>query len=125
MGRRLIFPLLAAAALLAACAVKPPAPEPEFASKYGNACLPEAASMAQSLRQHGITARVLGIYTPEWGHAVTTYLYPPGKNQLWAWDSTWKSLRLRAWADDATSTARAWLANTHPGTPLKRAEFLE
>jgi hypothetical protein len=118
--------LLAAALLtLAACAVKPPAPEPEFAAKYGNDCLPEAAVMAQSLRKHGISARVLGIYTAQWGHAVCTYLYPPGQNQLWAWDSYWKSLRLRAWTSDADSIAQNWLAHTHPGTPLRRAEFLE
>jgi hypothetical protein len=119
------LPLLAASLLLAACATKPPAPEPEFAARYGNACLPEAASMAQSLRAHSISARVLGIYTAQWGHAVTVYFYPPGQNKMWAWDSYWKSLRVRAWADDADSTARAWLASTHPGTPLRRAEFLE
>jgi hypothetical protein len=119
------LPLLAASLLLAACATRPPAPEPEFAMRYGNACLPEAASMAQSLRAHGITARVLGIYTPSWGHAVTVYFYPPGKNKMWAWDSYWKSLRVRAWADDADSVARNWLTHTHPGTPLTRAEFLE
>jgi hypothetical protein len=44
---------------------------------------------------------------------------------MWAWDSYWKSRRVRAWADDADSTARAWLTHTHPGTPLTRAEFLE
>jgi hypothetical protein len=120
-----LLPLLALLLLLAACAVKPPAPEPEFASKYGNACLPEAASMAQSLRAHGISAKVLGIYTPSWGHAVCVYFYPPGANKMWAWDSYWKSLRVRAWADDATSVATNWLAQTHFGTPLKRAEFLD
>ena len=121
-----LLPILAACLLLlAACATRPPAPEPEFAMRYGNACLPEAIAMAQSLRAHGITAKVLGIYTPKWGHAVCVYMYPPGKNQLWAWDSYWKSLRVRAWADDADSTARAWLTHTHPGTPLTRAEFLD
>lgn len=118
------LPILAACLCLAACAL-PPAPEPEFAGRYGNACLPEAIAMSQSLKKHGIESRVLGIYTPQWGHAVCTYLYPPGKNQLWAWDSHWKSLRLRAWANDPDSLARAWLAATHPGTPLKHAQFLD
>jgi hypothetical protein len=55
------LPILAACLLLlAACAVTPPAPEPEFAMRYGNACLPEAIAMAQSLRAHQITAKVLG-----------------------------------------------------------------
>ena len=112
------------ALLLAACAL-PPAPEPEFAGVYRNACLPEAIAMAQSLKKHGIESRVLGIYTPQWGHAVCTYLYPPGQNRLWAWDSTWKSLRLRAWTNDADSIARNWLAATHPGTPLRTARFLD
>ena len=112
------------ALLLAACAL-PPAPEPEFAGRYGNACLPEAIAMSQSLKRHGIESRVLGIYTPTWGHAVCTYLYPPGQNRLWAWDSTWKSLRLRAWTNDADSIARNWLAATHPGTPLRNAQFLD
>jgi len=111
--------------LLTACATNPPAPEPEFAAKYGNACLPEAIVMAQSLRKYNIRARVLGIYTQDWGHAVCVYLYPPGENKLWAWDSHWKSLRVRAWTDDPESIARNWLANTHFGTPLKRAEFLD
>ena len=118
-----LLPLLAAL-LLAACAL-PPAPEPEFAGKFGNACLPEAIAMSQSLKKHGIESRVLGIYTPTWGHAVATYLYPPGQNKLWAWDSHWKSLRVRAWTDDADSIARTWLATTHPGTPLKTAQFLD
>ena len=118
-----LLPILAAL-LLAACAL-PPAPEPEFAGRYGNACLPEAIAMSQSLKRHGIESRVLGIYTPTWGHAVCTYLYPPGANKLWAWDSTWKSIRLRAWTDDADSIARNWLASTHPGTPLKTAQFLD
>ena len=118
-----LLPFLACL-LLAACAL-PPAPEPEFAGRYGNACLPEAIAMSQSLRKHGIESRVLGIYTAEWGHAVCTYLYPPGKNQLWAWDSTWKSLRLRAWTNDADSIARTWLSATHPGTPRKHAQFLD
>ena len=111
--------------LLTACATNPPAPEPEFAAKYGNACLPEAIVMAQSLRKYNIHARVLGIYTQDWGHAVCVYLYPPGENKLWAWDSHWKSLRVRAWTDDPESIARNWLASTHFGTPLKRAEFLD
>lgn len=118
-----LLPFLACL-LLAACAL-PPAPEPEFAGRYGNACLPEAIVMAQSLKRHGIESRVLGIYTPSWGHAVCTYLYPPGQNQLWAWDSHWKSLRIRAWTDDPASIARNWLASTHPGTPLARAEFIQ
>jgi hypothetical protein len=122
MGSRYLT--LLAALCLAACAL-PPAPEPEFAGRYGNACLPEAIAMSQSLKKHGIESRVLGIYTDKWGHAVCTYLYPPGKNQLWAWDSYWKSLRLRAWTSDADSIARAWLMSTHPGTPLNHAQFLD
>lgn len=122
MGSRYLT--LLACLLLAACA-HPPAPEPEFAGVYRNACLPEAIAMAQSLKRHGIEARVLGIYTEKWGHAVTTYLYPPGANKLWAWDATWKSLRVRAWTSGSDSIARNWLSHTHPGTTLKHAQFLD
>lgn len=116
---------LASLLILAGCATTPPAPEPAFSDRYRNACLPAAAAMAQSLRGHGITARVLCIETPAFAHAVTVYLYPPGANRLWAWDEKWKSLRLRAFADDPRGIALAWLRITHPGKQLLAADFLE
>jgi hypothetical protein len=81
--------------------------------------------MAQGLREKGIQARVLRIQTPKWGHAICSYLYPPGKNTLWGWDSHWKSNRLRAWSDDPDSIAREWIRVTLSDQPLTAAQFLD
>ena len=112
--------------IFAGCATRPPAAESPVSGLYRNACLPEAAMMAQGLREKGIPAKVLAIKTPQWGHALCIYTYPPGKNQLWAWDQNWKSLRLRAFFSDAPGIARAWLIATNRGsTSITSAEFLE
>lgn len=117
--------LLLVALLLAGCVTTPPAPVPGIATKYSNACLPEAIQMAQSLKEHGIQAKVLRIETTTWGHAVAAYLYPTGANQLWVWDSYWGSLRVRSYWHDATGTARAWLAATRHNQSLVRADWVE
>lgn len=102
-----------------------PVKEPEVAGQFKNACLPEAIIMTKALKESGVEARVLAIYTPKIGHAICVYLYPPGKNQLWGWDSHWKSLRLRAYTNDPESVAKAWLRWTNPGEPLTRALYIE
>lgn len=102
-----------------------PVKEHEVSGQFKNACLPEAIIMTKALKESGIDARVLAIYTPKLGHAICVYLYPPGKNQLWGWDSYWKSLRLRAYTDNPEGVARAWLRWTNPGEPLNRAEYIE
>jgi hypothetical protein len=102
-----------------------PVKEPEIAGKYKNACLPEAIMMRNALKKSGVEARVLAIYTPKLGHAICVYLYPPGKNQLWGWDSYWKSLRLRAYTDDPEGVAKAWLRWASPTDTLTRAEYIE
>jgi hypothetical protein len=75
-----------------------------------NACLPTAIAMAEGLKRQGIQARVVRYsYQPEGrqvGHAITAYLYPPGKNQLYTYDYE-GSWRTRAYFDDATSIAQA------------------
>lgn len=81
--------------------------------------------MAQGLCQAGIQAKVLLITTPGWKHAVCVYLYPSGENRLWAWDSTWKSLQLRAWWNDPADCAREWIAAVNQRDPVMAAEFLE
>jgi hypothetical protein len=123
-GLKLIL-ALAAVVALSSCVTKPPAPVPGIATKYSNACLPEAITMAQSLKDHGIQAKVLRIETSKFGHAVAAYLYPSGANQLWLWDSYWGSLRVRAYWTDAAGTARAWLYSTKHSTPLVRADWIE
>lgn len=104
---------------LAACSSLP---DPSTGRK--NACLPEAVMMAEALKSKGITARVLFIETPKFSHAICTFLYEPGSNKLWGWDSVWKSLRLRAYTDDPEGQAKAWLRKVHPDKPLIKAEFL-
>jgi hypothetical protein len=81
--------------------------------------------MAQGLREKGIPAKVLAIRTADWAHALCIYTYPPGKNQLWAWDERWKSLRLRAFFDNPQQIARAWMSATAHAEIITSAEFLE
>jgi len=108
MGRRLIFPLLAAAALLAACATEPRNAE-QWMARERNACLPTAIAMSQGLKRQGITAKVVRYSYHRGdrpvGHAITAYLYPPGTNTLYTydWEGSW---RTRAYFDDAASIAR-------------------
>ena len=107
---------------LVGCSTNPPFLA--WSSNEKNACLPEAAVMVQGLCKAEIQAKVLIITTPEFRHAVAVYLYPPGSNQMWAWDANWKSLRLRAYWTDADQCARAWLTTTAHFIPLTSAEFL-
>jgi hypothetical protein len=120
MGRRLIFPLLAAAALLAGCA--PRNPESWMAFEK-NACLPTAIAMQRGLERQGIQARVVVYNYPDaetkrlTGHAITAYLFPPGQNQMWTYDYL-GSYRTRAYWDDAYGIAQA--AENARGRPQNR-----
>lgn len=120
--------IILAALLLSACAHHHPPAEaaPSWAGLQRKACLPEAIAMRQRLTERGIQARVLTYYTPSRGHAICAYLYPPGANQLWAWDSAYGSIRIRAWWADPYSIARTWLLHVERSTEtLTRAEFLD
>jgi hypothetical protein len=120
MGRRLIFPLLAAAALLAACA--PRNPESWMAFEK-NACLPTAIAMQRGLERQGISAKVVTYSYPDaetkrlTGHAITAYLFPQGHNQLWTYDFM-GSYRTRAWFTDAHGIAQQ--AENLRGRPQNR-----
>lgn len=112
--------------MVAGCA-SAPVGEPEFAGRFGNACVPEAIAMVEGLRGKGIEARVVifRASTQASGHAVATYMWPKGQNQLWAWDSTWGSIRLRAWWGEPENIARAWMrATTGKLWIIERAEEL-
>ena len=111
--------------LFAGCASTPPTGVPAWAGTYRKACLPEAIAVAQGLRQSGIQAKVLAIHTEKWGHAVCAYLYPPGKNRLWVWDSQWQSIPLRAWWGDPMSVSRAWMNWRYDTIPVTNAYFHE
>ena len=120
MGRRLIFPLLAAAALLAACA--PRNPESWMAFEK-NACLPTAIAMQRGLERQGISAKVVTYNYPDpetkrlTGHAITAYLFPQGQNQMWTYDFM-GSYRTRAFWHDAHGIAQQ--AETLRGRPQNR-----
>jgi len=117
------FTLLFFCFLLFGCVTHPPLIDNKLQFKYGNDCLPQAIIMTQSLKEKGIEANVLTIYTDKWGHAICVYMYPLGQNKLWAWDRFWKSMRLRAWKDDPDSIAREWLRLTLSEDKLKYAVF--
>ena len=109
---------------LAGCTSNPPVNQPEFVGKYKNACLPEAIAMTQALKQSGIQAKVLIVNTPKFSHALTCYLYPTGQNNLWVWDSYWKSMNLRAFWFSSDSVAKEWLKWCAPDATLTGSQFL-
>jgi hypothetical protein len=113
---------------LAACTSTPKNPEREV-ERQVNACLPAAITMREGLTRSGVWSEVLVVHWKEnqkpRGHAYAIYLYPPGKNQLWAYDRDWGSTRVRALRDDPRAVA--WDANTtrnHHG-PITSAEYLK
>lgn len=101
--------LLVMAVCLSACT--PTNPE-AWMEREVNACLPTAIAFRQGLRRQDIWAEVFTYNYYEsnrpHGHAMTAYLYPPGKNQLWSYDSE-GSLRVRAYTNDVAGIA----SNSH------------
>lgn len=85
--------------------------------------------MVTGLKGQDIAAQVV-VYTygpntaKPYGHAVASYLYPPGANQLWVWDSTWGSARVRAFWDDAMGIATGW-GNRTGMLPVHQAEIIK
>jgi len=77
---------------LIACETTPTNPE-FWMEREVNACLPTAIIFKQSLKKYGVWSEV---FRYSWkdsqtgkikGHAMVAYLYPPGKNQLFTYDS--------------------------------------
>lgn len=95
----------------------------EVIGDYENACLPEAAIMAQALRRNGIKARVLIIGGEGWSHAVTAYQYPPNEGRIWCWDSDEQSVPVSARWTSSEILARAWMRACHRRERLVRARF--
>jgi hypothetical protein len=84
--------------------------------------------MREGLQRSGVWSEVLVVYwtdTKPRGHAYAIYLYPPGKNQLWAYDRDWGSTRVRTLKDDPRAVA--WAANTSRNLhgPITSAEYLQ
>lgn len=126
MNRLLIIVLALA---LTACASTPKNPEAAV-EKEKNACLPAAITMREGLQRHDVWSEVLVV---EWtepagkkrGHAYAVYLYPPAKNQLWAYDRDWGSTRVRAYKDDSRAVAAAANMSRNIYGPITRAEYLK
>jgi len=93
-----------------------------------NACLPTAIAMQAGLKRQGIESRVVRYaYRRQGavvGHAVTAYLFPPGKNQLWVYDFQ-GSTRARAYFSDALGIASQAEIARGRNRSIIQAEFLD
>jgi hypothetical protein len=114
---------------LASCANTPSNPESWMELKK-NACLPTAIAFREGLRKYDVWSEVI-VYS--WydakekrlkGHAITAYMYPPGKNQLWTYDF-WGSYRVRAYKDDPVDIAQKATNARHEDRYVTSAEFLK
>ena len=112
---------------LAGCTSTPRNPE-AWMEREINACLPTAIAFREGLRKYNVWSEVL---VARWwdgkrsrGHAYTVYLYPPGKNQLWTYDS-WGSYRSRAYTNNPLMVAQT--ANLQRNLSIDRltAEYLK
>ena len=113
--------LLAVATALSACT--PTNPE-RWMEREVNACLPTAIAFRQGLNRQGVWADVFSyryrdpVENRLKGHAMVAYMYPPGANKLYSYDSM-GSWRVRAYKDDVTTIAReansirGWGTNTY------------
>ena len=92
------------------CANVPNNPESWMEMKK-NACLPTAIAFREGLKKYDIWSEVIIYHWYEQrrrkinGHAITVYMYPKGKNQLWSYDN-WGSYKIRAYKDDPVDIAQ-------------------
>jgi len=102
--------LILLSALLISCQTTPTNPE-FWIEKEINACLPTAIIFKQSLNKYGVWSEVFRYSWKDFktgkikGHAMVAYLYPPGKNQLFTYDSE-GSWRTYAYTNDVKSIAQ-------------------
>lgn len=102
--------LIFLSAFLIACQTTPTNPE-FWMEKEINACLPTAIIFKQSLNKYGVWSEVFRYSWKDFetgrirGHAMVAYLYPPGKNQLFTYDSE-GSWRTYAYTNDVRGIAQ-------------------
>jgi hypothetical protein len=120
---------LAAVAVLflAACASTPKNPE-AWMEREINACLPTAIAFREGLRKYNVWSEVL---VARWmdgdrprGHAYTAYLYPPGQNQLWTYDS-WGSYPSRAYTNNPWQVAMTANLQRNQSIKALTAQYLK
>lgn len=112
--------------LLAGCTT-PQNPEQWMEAEI-NACLPTAIAFRQGLQRQGVWAEVFRYNFKDSngkqrGHAMTAYLYPSGKNQLYTYDS-WGSYRTRAYTNNVELLAREAHRLRHLSTNTFLAEWI-
>jgi hypothetical protein len=118
---------LLAALFITACVSLPSNPE-AWMEREVNACLPTAIAFREGLRKYQVWAEVVRYSYHDGkrhrGHAITAYLYPKGKNQLWTYDSE-GSYRTHAFTNNPTQIAqRAHAARLWQGR-VYHAEFVK
>lgn len=122
-----ILPIL----LLASCATTPPESPEQRLAAYPETCLALSATMVESLTRQGIDAetlvyRMVDVTKPgsDAGHAITAYMYPRGKNKLWAHDQL-GSYHVRAYRNDPAGIAKqAEIVRGRTWNRITQAQFL-
>jgi hypothetical protein len=119
--------LLLILTILTACQSTPTNPE-FWIEREQNACLPTAIIFKQSLNKYQVWAKV---FRYSWkgndkyhGHAMVAYLYPPGKNQLWTYDSL-GSYKTRAFTNNVSQIAQQAHWSRGDTNKIFGAEFLD
>ena len=114
------------------CSDMPRNPQRWMEWQGANNCLPTAIAFREGLKDSKCKwskVVVYGYIDPidgkAKGHAIVAFMYPIGKNQLWAYDAM-GSYRTRAYIDEPKTIAQ--LAENQRGRPqniVAYAEFLE
>lgn len=114
------------ALLLSGCVSSPPVATPKTKS-VPMACRPEAIIIQHEFEKAGIKSLIISYQTARLGevvrgHTIISYMFPPGKNQLNAWDSYSGNQPLKGvYYGDAWNTADKHLAKT----TTVQGEYLE
>ena len=114
------------------CSDMPRNPQRWMEWQGANNCLPTAIAFREGLKDSKCKWSKVVVYgyidpidRKAKGHAIVAFMYPIGKNQLWAYDAM-GSYRVRSYIDDAENIAQ--LAENQRGRPqniVAYAEFLE
>ena len=119
------------ALVLVACAPSNPRSPEWWMEGKPSACLPTAIAFKEGLKNQAVWSEVLlyeyadPVSGKTLGHAVTAYMYPVGKNQLWTYDHE-GSTRIRAYITDIEEIAQQ--TENMRGRPhhrITKAEFLK